>query len=216
MSKLKNYLKESSLSRLFKHFILHDCGIMSAFRIAEDCGKGERYSKNDNLKRNKSLLAKLKSKGYDITRILGKYPEGGVIKQETGFFIVDKNDNHNLEDDIIVLGREFEQDSVLFIPKNIDKTYLNKAYLIGTNRCINDFITYNQKLYFDVRKLGKSNDIYTTMVNGRPLVYEEIDKYIESPGSGMGWYAINAIAKMKWQDILIEEKDKNVSKKSNR
>ena len=63
MKKFNIYLQESSLSRLWRHNEKHDCGAMTAFRNAEACGFGERYSNADNKKRNRSLLAKLKSKG---------------------------------------------------------------------------------------------------------------------------------------------------------
>ena len=48
--KLKNLIKESGLSRIWKHMSEHDTGTISAFRYARDCGLGKRYTKNENLK----------------------------------------------------------------------------------------------------------------------------------------------------------------------
>ena len=206
--KFKEYINESSLSRLWKHTIDHDAGIMTAFRYASDCGKGIQYTKKENLQRNKKLAAQLKSKGYGVTRIIGRYPEGGVDKKEIGYFIVDLKDNSVLEKDLKSLGKDYEQDSILFIPKDS-----GKAYLIGTNTCPDNFLGYGKKMFFDKRKLGQSNDIYTTLVNGRPLVYESVDSDISSPGNGTGWWVLNKIAKEDWSNIDINENDVKLYKR---
>ena len=77
MKPFKEYLNESSLSRLWRHNEEHDAGALTAFRKGADCGDGESYSKKENKQRNKSLLAKLKTKGYGVTKLHGSYPEGG-------------------------------------------------------------------------------------------------------------------------------------------
>ena len=86
-------MKESSLSRLWTHNEKHDCGAMTAFRDAADCGEGEKYTPADNKKRNRSLMSKLKSKGYGLTKLKGTYPEGGKEAKEDSFFVVDLQDN---------------------------------------------------------------------------------------------------------------------------
>ena len=96
MKEFKQYITESSLSRLWKHNEEHDCGAMTAFRKTADCGEGEKYSNADNAKRNRSLLAKIKSKGYGATTLKGKYPEGGTVGKEISYFIVDLEDSGNL------------------------------------------------------------------------------------------------------------------------
>jgi hypothetical protein len=60
-----------------------------AFRKSRDCGEGEPYSKKENMARNKSLLSKLKMKGYSVTSLKGYYPEGGKESKEESFFVVD-------------------------------------------------------------------------------------------------------------------------------
>jgi hypothetical protein len=137
MNEEMKMLNESSLSRVWRHNEEHDCAAMTAFRKARDCGKGEEYTKKENKARNKSLLSKLKSKGYSVTSLKGKYPEGGVEGKEESFFIVDINDRGDLLKDVKMLGEMFEQDSVLFIPKGAINNTAD-AYLIGTNNCENN------------------------------------------------------------------------------
>jgi len=197
--KLKNYLTESSLSRLWKHNEEHDCGAMTAFRVATECGKGTPYTKKDNKARNLSLLSKLKSKGYSITSLKGKYPEGGVTKKEQSFFVVDINDDGNLEKDLEYFGKVFEQDSILFIPKGAiqNKT---KAMLIKTNNCPNNWMT-TKTVPFEKGKLGYSSPIYTSYVNGRPFLFEEIGIEIIY-GSGFNAMLLEKYSKMKWEDLV--------------
>ena len=76
----KRLMNESSLSRIYAHTRKHDFGTITAFRSARDCGNGEKYTKAENLKRNKSLLAKLRAKGYGVNKIKGSYIENYVSK----------------------------------------------------------------------------------------------------------------------------------------
>ena len=199
--KLKNYLNESSLSRLWRHNEKHDCAAMTAYRKFSDCGNGEPYTKSENKARNKSLLAKLKTKGYSVTSLKGKYPEGGTVGKEESFFIVDIKDNGNLLNDIKSLGEEFEQDSVLFIPKG---SIQNKAqaYLIGTNRCEDNWLDYGQTMLFNKGKVGYESPIYTSYVNGRPFIFEEVDREIKDPCNGMGYWAMNVMSKKDWRELV--------------
>ena len=48
---------------------------------------------------------------------------------EHTYFIVDSEDTGNLEKDLRSLGEEFDQDSILFIPKGGEK-----STLFGTNK----------------------------------------------------------------------------------
>ena len=202
MKKFNTYLQESSLSRLWRHNEKHDCGAMTAFRNAADCGEGERYSNADNKKRNRSLLAKLKSKGYGATTLKGQYPEGGTVGKEISYFIVDLEDGGSLEQDMKKLGEEFEQDSVLYVPKGSIQG-ADKAYLIGTNRCENNWLGYHQKEIFNKGRMGYDSPIYTSYVNGRPFIFETVGNTIQDPGNGYGWWALNLAAKKPWKEIQI-------------
>ncbi len=169
----KNYIQtnESSLSRLWRHNENFDCGAMTAFRKAEDCGEGKEYTRKDNQKRNAALAADLKSKGYGITKIMGTYPEGGKTVNEVSYFIVDLKDTGKLEKDLKKLGEKYDQDSVLFIPKGAIQNE-SKAYLIGTNKCENNWLGYGKTEVFNKGKMGYDSPIYTSKINGRPFIFE--------------------------------------------
>lgn len=194
------FIVESSLSRLWKHNEKYDCGAISAFRKARNCGEGKIYTTSEKAKRNKSLKAKLLSKGYGVTVIKGVYPEGGKTAKEWGFFVADKDESGKLLDDLKILGEEFEQDSILFIPRWAISNKA-KAYLYSTNSCPNNWLGKDNKEVFNKGKLGYDSPIYTSYVDNRPFLFEEIEEEILPPGDGKGWWILNIVAKKKWEDI---------------
>lgn len=205
VKKNKPVIEESGLSRVWEHNNKHDCGSLTAFRDARNCGKGKRYTRKENKKRNKVLLAKLLSQGYGVTKLKGKYPEGGREGKEESFFVVDLNDTGKLKSNLIKLGEKFEQDSILFIPKGAINNEA-QSYLIGTNHCDNNFLGYGKKEKFDAAKLGKKGKIYTSYVNGRPFYFEGLDKSINEmivpPRSGMGIWAMYRFIEKNDKDII--------------
>ena len=205
MKDYKQFINESSLSRLWKHNTDHDCGALTAFRNARDCGEGEPYTKKENAQRNKSLLAKLKSKGYGVTKLNGTYPEGGSVGKEESFFVVDLKDSGTLEKELRRLGAEFDQDSILFVEKGamdvLDKKNPAKGYLIGTNKCENAWPGFGKKDKFKRARIGHTSPIYTSIVNGRPFIFEEVGKEVMDPGNGMGVWAMYRAAEKDWQEL---------------
>jgi len=204
LKKMSEIIKESSLSRLYKHNENHDCGAMTAFRKAPDCGQGEPYTRKQNQQRNKSLAAKLKSMGYGITKLMGNYPEGGKTQKEVSYFVVDLRDSGNLLKDLRKLGSEFEQDSVLFMPQGAIQGKA-KAFLVGTNRCENNWLGYGAKESFNTGKMGKESPIYTSKVGGRPFIFEDIGSEIPDPVNGFGHWAMKRMAESNWEDIDLGE-----------
>ena len=99
-------------------------------------------------------------------------------------------------------GEEFEQDSILYVPKGAIQNK-SKAHLIGTNHCKNSFLGYHKTDIFNKGKMGYDSPIYTSYVNGRPFIFEEIGDTILNPGNGMGWWALNIAAKKHWSKIEI-------------
>jgi hypothetical protein len=197
----KQVFTESSLSRLLQHNLSNDCGALTAFRKARNCGEGEPYSYKEKQQRNKSLVAKLLSKGYSVTAIRGKYPEGDNVIYENSFFVVDVEDKGNLEQDLFELGKYFEQDSVLIIPKqSLDSPDEdNRPYLLGTNSCPNNFVGYGKKEYFGSSGYGKEHPFYTTFINGKPFFLEQINY----PNTGYGVWGMKIIAEKEWKDIEV-------------
>ena len=193
-------LNESSLSRVYRHNLLHDCGALTAWRKAEKCGNGRPYTHKENAQRNRSLLAKLKARGYGVTTLRGRYPEGGRITTEESYFVVDIDDTGLLETELRNLGKYFDQDSVLIIPKGaVDGRA--KAFLLGTNRCPGNWIGFGTKEFFNQGKFGYSSKIYTSYVNGRPFIFEEVGDEVQSPASGFGWWSLHLAANKHWSEL---------------
>jgi len=195
-------VNEKSLSRIFNHMKEHATGTLTGFRFAEDCGKGEKFSKKQNQQRNKSLLAKLQAKRYGITTLKGTYienfgtPEAREVG-ETIFFIVDLEDKGNLEKDLRALGLEFDQDSILFIPKGGEK-----SVLIGTNKCPNGFPGFGVRKDFNKRQFGEKGEFFTKVKN-RPFTFTESIEEIPLPQGYFGRMGCDAIAKSPWDTIEL-------------
>lgn len=133
--KFKNYIAESSLNRIRKHTIEHDCGIITASRKTIISNNNKiKVTNNQNKKRNKILLAELLKK-YNVISLRGVYIENydtsdAIEVGENIFFVVDINDKGQLEKDLFRLGVKWNQDSILFMPKN------NGGVLIGAEKSI--------------------------------------------------------------------------------
>jgi hypothetical protein len=173
----KQYITESSLSRIWKQTKEHDSGTISAFRSAKDCNEGEPYTKKENLQRSAKLKAKLLSLGYGVTKIQGTYIENygsndeREVKEES-FIVVDLKDTGHLERDLRILGEEFEQDSITYQEKDGD------YYLIGTNRCPNGYPGYGKKIKLGKPIYGKSGEFHSK-IRGRPFVFESIESNLK-------------------------------------
>ncbi len=87
----------------------------------------------ENYERNRQLKAVLLNKGYGVTDVDGTYVEdfgtdAAKEVKEDSFFVVNLKNDPNFKDTITGLGEHFCQDSVLFVPRGGEQ-----SYLIGTN-----------------------------------------------------------------------------------
>lgn len=192
MGKLTEYLLESSLSRVYRHNEKYDCGTITAFR-------GDN-SFDDNIRRNKSLVNKLLRKRYSITKVSGRFVEDGnkpVI--EKSFFVVDIEDKGTLEQDLIQLGKEFDQEAILFLPKGtVDG--LDKAYFVDCSS--------GKKTYFGGSgKFGSSDNVYLSYVNGRPFYMDKMEEIFNPPQTNNGRYLIYEYSNRVWPSLKIDEDD---------
>jgi len=91
MKRLDDYLKETTLSRVFRHFQNKNIpvGIITAFR--------DEYDYKQNVKRNKVLASKIKKARYGFVYVDSHWKEKD---KDTGE-LVDVN-----EDSILVVGSE--------------------------------------------------------------------------------------------------------------
>ena len=203
MKEFKDYITESSLSRLWKHSQEHDYGTITAFRYAPECGEATPYTKRENLQRNKSLLAKLRSKGYGVTSIKGSYIEnyGKATAREVGensFFVADMQDKGRLKKDLLARGEEFDQDSIIFGDKG------KSGALFGTNKCPEGYPGYGKKLVQGGAIFGKEGE-FMSRVNGRAFVFSES---VETQAYGVSRFPTELrgsvkLAKMDWREIII-------------
>jgi len=197
--KIRDYLHESSLSKVYRNMLLHDSGTITAFRDSRDCGEGESYTKSEKNAMNKTLQAKLLVRGYSLTKVKGEYIEGygssnAKVVGESVFFVIDIKDKGTLKKDLMDLGEEFEQDSILFIPKGAEI-----GQLIGTNHCENGYPGYGVVKQLKNPIFGKGGQ-FQTKVNGRPFILKEDIESVYMPQNNMGKYAMDLFAKNKWQD----------------
>lgn len=179
-------LVESTLNRVMSHIEAHDCAVLSAFR--------NEYGKKENYERSRVLRAHLiQGHGYQITKVKGSYIEGFIPKEqkakildmpagkerdafeaqvakeqevaEQSLFIVNANDNSDFIEVIKGLSEEFEQDSVMCIPRGGED-----IYLYGT-REDNSFPPYHNSEVIGTIILNKEGE-FMTRVGGRPFVVE--------------------------------------------
>lgn len=201
-------INESSLSRLWRHMQDHDSGIITTYRHEEyDKNNKDKivktYTKKENKARNKLLYAKLSQK-YDITKVKGSYIEnyGSSKAHEVGemvWFVVDKNDTRNLEKDLRKLGQEFNQDSILYIPKGG-----KEGILIGTKKDkYSNYYAYPD--YGNKKKLlnaiwGKEGEFMTKM-HGRPFYFKEEAIHITRPKGFFTNWGLNILSKKNSNEI---------------
>lgn len=214
VDKIGRKFAESSLSRLYRHMQEHDCGTITAARFENvECPaagiEGHVFTAQENKARNRSLQTKLNALGYGVTKIDGSYienfgtPNAREVKEDS-FFVVDLSDRGTLRDDLRRLGEEFQQDSIMFIPRGGET-----SELWGTqpNTCLSEepFPAYGQVEVFNHRRMGVEGE-FMTKIRNRPFLFEQ--KALSEAGplfvpqgmsSRMG---MAAAAKKHWTEFL--------------
>ena len=189
---LDKYLKEASLSRIWKH--IEDgrpFGMITAFR--------KDYSKRDNMARNKKLEASIRAAGYGFFRMEGHYIEDygtsdaqDVIEQS--FFVIgdagDMEDPTNFKEFLKWEGKRFDQDSIFYYDIEIEQ-----GVLIGTNHT--GYPGWNK-----VEKLGKWHpskvgEFYSKMKRST-FVFETI----QQPPNILSLVNDKTLRKMWWGEIV--------------
>lgn len=157
-----NDCNESSLSRLYKHYLEHDSGTISGYR-------GEN-TKAENQENNKKLKNFLLANGYAVTQIQGTYeetdPKGNKkVVKEMSFIVIDINDTGKLKKVLTTAGKRFRQEAVTFSEKGGDYyliiCFTGEEYKLGSPM------------------FGKDGKIISK-VRGRPFIFtesEEIDNH---------------------------------------
>lgn len=131
-------LIESSLKRIEHWVNTKEIAGITAFRgklqdvtsnTLMDIPEGEYYTKSQNKARNRDLKATLLKLGYGVTKVAGSYLEKGKDEvQEESYIVVNLPDDPNFKRRLLKLAEYYNQDSILYKPKDDEN-----GYLIGTN-----------------------------------------------------------------------------------
>lgn len=209
LNEWRNFLNESSLSRLYNHILKYETAIMTGNRDDPNnlthCTKNS-VGKIDNKRRNKELRAILLEKNYGITKVLGSYIEDfdtpkAIEVSEDSIFVVNLHNDSDFFDTISFLGERFCQDSVLIIPKGG-----KNAYLLGTNNA--EWPGYGEKEFVGSLDFGDEKKQFKTRVRGRPFAFaENANLEMKKKYGKNGRWAINLCAKSHLQ--ALREKKKN-------
>lgn len=204
----ESHLQEKSVSRLFSHMEDHDTGLITAFR-------GE-FSKRENQARNLSLREKLKNLRYDFITVKGSFVENfgsddpnAPQKEvsEISYFVVDSTDSGNLQRDLIKLGVEFDQDSVLIVPRGSYDSSGNKigdkAYYVVTTERGGQSIG-EKDFSFSGISVGQNNQ-YMTKLGNRPYTLTEAGDFEYLPQNIAGRHSVSLRASKHWQWFLKPE-----------
>lgn len=173
-------LRESSLSRIWRHVQDHQAGAISGYR--------DGNSKAENKSNNREIKAYLNKRGYSVTSVKGNYIEnfGSENQREVGepsFFVVDMNDTGNLERDLAALGKRYDQDSILIVPQGG-----KGAYLLGTSKRDDAFPPFKQKEVVGSSRFGKVAGQFLSRIRGREFAFEsEQVKQPSTVNGKRGW-----------------------------
>ena len=177
MDKFGKLLNESTLNRIHKHVMEHDCSVITAFRNSfvnclDDDNDEERLNIRTNKNINKNLKSALLSLGYGVTEVIGTYIENylsdnEIEVKEDSYFVVNLKDDPDFVDNIIKMGEVLCQDSVLIIKQGGEDNYL-----VGTNK--SDFPGHGEVVNLGKLKAGVESQ-FMTKVGGRPFTLESFD-----------------------------------------
>ena len=161
----KYIIAEGGLSRNWSHMQEHDCALISAERNS--------YTYKENLARGHELEAVIAHARYGYKTERGSFIENfgtpqAIEVSEKSLFVVNSQDDPGFFDHIEQFSKQFEQDSVLMIPKGG-----KGAYLLGTHPD-NTFPPYGETITVgDFR--GGVEDEFMTRTGGRPYVFKDKD-----------------------------------------
>jgi hypothetical protein len=181
-------ITESSLSRVHSKISSGVAGTITAYR--------SEFTKRENQQRTRSLVAKLMSRGYSVTAVRGSYIENfgsddAKEVSEHSFMVTPIQAGLDLEADLVALGQEFDQDSVLIITGG-------KGELVGTSKRENAWPSFGKREPVGGMKGGKAAQ-FMSRVNDRSYVFEEV----EYPGTINGWRGVHSLASKQWNEIEV-------------
>ena len=190
----KYLIVEGGLSRNWTHMQEHDCALISAER--------DRYTNKENQDRGRQLEAVIMHANYGYKTERGSFIENfgtpqAIEVSEKSLFVVNLQNDPGFFDHMSELGEQFEQDSVLMIPKGG-----KGAYLVGTHPD-NTFPPYGETVTVGDFH-GGVEDEFMTRTGGRPYVFKEELQTYKKLSRNQRW----AVKKMVEQLKHLSREDK--------
>ena len=192
-------LVEASLNRIYQKTKNYAVGAVTAFR-------GDK-TKAENKANNKKVMAYLINKNYSVIKVKGSYWENfqKPTQREVGeesFFVanheIEGDDGGQLENDLIKLGRLYDQDSILSVQCG------EKGYLYGTSKRDDGFPDYNQKVVVGKPVFGDAKGEFFSRVKGRKFAFESANE-VGKPMTYNGKWALTLLAKNVAEEIRENE-----------
>ncbi len=188
-------INESSLGKIYQYAMDYDCAIVSASRgdpsdnsmcvidssfapratksSKRQAGSRQTVKYETNAENTALLLDEIRALGYIVIQVRGSYIEGmnseaAKLVNENSFFVVNNTNDANFNRQMIKLGEQFCQDSVLLSPKGA-----RNAYLYGTN--YSSFPKYQQEVGVGRLFLGDPHGEaeFHTRLGQRPFRFKE-------------------------------------------
>lgn len=152
MNQIKEFLKESSLSRVWKH-------AQSDRLIAIFSGFRNENTHKQNIKNNKDIASTLRSNGFGYFFVDGYWienegtPDEVHVEEDSIFAIAEKEDEQKFIKLVVSLGKKYNQDGVLV--KKSDGKY----YILDKNG--------KETLKLNTLNAGKIGSLYTKLRNNK-------------------------------------------------
>jgi hypothetical protein len=166
-----------------------DCGLITSYRKYNNCGfrddnfpcqtdeLGEIIKEELSILTEKEVKESKRARTLSIELVRKKYYllSASVKSNEKNLaviFVVDKDKKAKLKEDLIELGVKYKQDSVLFLPQDaLNQETKIKGYLIGTNKCYNNPLSFGKVQEIDNKKF--------IFINGKEFFLENIQEKID-------------------------------------
>lgn len=168
MDSFKEFLNESSLSRVQQHVQNRNFGILSAYRHRPELSTAENTKLN--IANTTSLKKDLKASGFGHIKMTGRYvenygkPNATPVEEESFMVVGNKDDHKKLLGFLKEHGAKYNQDSILF--KKHDELTAN---LHGTNET--GYPGKDETANVGVWHPSRAGEFHTLMKNGRTFEF---------------------------------------------
>ena len=166
MKTFKQFLNESSLSRVYQHTQDRNIGLITAHR--------KEFTPEENKTRNSQLKNDIHKAGFGHVHVRGSYIENKGAPQEKkvdehSFLVIGKkgNDSGNLKGFLQKHGEKYGQDSIFH--KEHNET---RGNLIGTPHSEKAFPAYHEHHDVGVFHPSKIGDYHSTMRGKRSFTFD--------------------------------------------